>query len=261
MEIAYWLDSSTGSVPHDVKRVYLGHETCIDRLPPLGKMIKTVHSLRDSDKDITLMTPFLTEKDMCHICRMIQTMSESLSDFEVVCNDWGLLQWLTKSHLAEPTIGRLLVGQATDPRLAAFDLPERQRPHERSVFHADGTKVQLRYRRPTDALMTHLRSCAIVTPQVLSFLHRLGVRRFEVSNTLQGIHMPLDTGWNVTLHMPEVPVAIARHRWRDEGNQWLHSTFPIALYQRDNIVFYCNNDKPLNIDSLGIDRLVFWGRE
>lgn len=257
MEIAHWLDSCTGSVPHDAQRIYLGHETCIDQIPPLQDMINTIHRLRDSDKQITLVTPFLTEKDMCRIYEMIEAISESLSGYEVVCNDWGLLQWLTESDFAEPIVGRLLVGQATDPRLAAFDLPERQLSYERFVLHADGTKVELRYRRPRDALLTHLGSCSIATPEVISFLHQLGIRRLEISNTLQGIHMTLDTGWNVTLHLPEVPIAIACHCWRDSGNQWLHSTFPVALYQRDNMVFYCNNDKPLNIDSLGIDRLVY----
>ncbi len=261
MEIAYWPHSPTGIVPRGARRIYLGDEACIDRIPPLQDMVDTVRRLRDSDKQITLVTPFLTENDLHGICEMIEALSESLSGYEVVCNDWGLLQWLTESHCAEPVVGRLLVGQATDPRLAAFDLPEWQLPHERFVLHADGTKVELRHRRPTDALLTHLAGCSIATPEVISFLHGLGIRRLEVSNTLQGIRMTLNTGWCVTLHLPEVPIAIARHSWRDSGNQWLHSTFPVALYQRDNMVFYRNDETPPNLACLGIDRLVYRTRE
>lgn len=261
MEIAYWLDGFTASIPNDAQRIYLGHEACIDQIPPLEDMINAVNRWRDSDKQITLVTPLLTEEDMHRICEMIEAISDSLSGYEVVCNDWGLLHWLTESRFAEPTVGRLLVGQATDPRLAAFDLPERQLPHERFVLHADGTKCKLRYRRPTGALMTHLRSCSNATPAVLSFLHQLGVRRLEVSNTLQGIYITRDTRWNVTLHLSDVPIAIARHTWRDGGSQWLHSTFPVILSQHDNMLTYCNNDKPLYADALGIDRLVYRTRE
>lgn len=261
MQIAYWPDSLTESVPRDAQRIYLGDEACISRIPPLLEMIDAVHRLRDSGMQITLVTPFLTENDMHRIGEMIEAISESLSGYEVVCNDWGLLQWLSESRVAEPILGRLLVGQATDPRLAAFDLPERQLAHKRCVRHADGTRVELRYRRPTDALMTHLRGCSNAAPEVLSFLHGLGVRRLEVSNTLQGIYMTRDTRWNVTLHLPDVPIAIARHCWCDGGNQWLHATFPVALYQHDNMVFYRNDDKPLYIDALGIDRLVYRRRE
>ncbi len=261
MQIAYWPDSPTESVPRDAQRIYLGDEACIGRIPPLPEMISAVHRLRDSGMQITLVTPFLTENDLLRIGGMIEAISESLSGCEVVCNDWGLLQWLSESRIAEPILGRLLVGQATDPRLAAFDLPERQLAHQRWVLHADGTRVELRYRQPTDALMTHLRGCSHATPEVLSFLHEMGVRRFEVSNTLQGIDVTRDTRWNVTLHLPDVPVAIARHCWSDTGNQWLHATFPVALDQHDNMVSYRNDNKPLYLDALGIDRLVYRRRE
>ena len=260
MEIARWLRTCEESVPDDAQRIYLGHESCIDRMPSLKDMMETLQRLNDLDRHATLVTPFLTEKEMGAVCNRIESVAAAFGRCEVVCNDWGLLQWLTESDAAEPVVGRLLVGQATDPRLAAFDLAGRQLAHERMVRHADGTAVSLRYRRPSDALMTHLSSCAIETPAVLSFLKDLGVRRYEVSNLLQGLEIKPVRDWHVTLHLPEVPVAIARHGWRDRGSKWLHASFPLALCHRDNMVFYCNHRLPENIQGLGIDRFVYPSR-
>ncbi len=105
--------------------------------------------------------------------------------------------------------------------------------------------------------MAHLRTCAIDIPEVLTFLHHLGVRRFEVSNTLQGVELKLAPDWNVTLHIPEVPVAISRHRCPDSGSQWLHPTFPVPLQQRDNMIYYFNNIAPSSKQLLFVDRVVY----
>jgi hypothetical protein len=104
--------------------------------------------------------------------------------------------------------------------------------------------------------MKHLRSPSIAIPDVLSFLYDLGVKRFEVSNLLQGIHQTPVPGWDVTLHLPEVLVAIARDQFGDGCKKWLHHSFPVQLCQRDNIVFYNNNEVPVNIEEFGVNRLV-----
>ena len=257
MEIAYWAEGDSGRLPDNAGRVYWGHETCVERLLSAFDVDDFSIRLRDTDTRLTFVTPSLTDKEMSQVCRLVDTFSSSLGCFEVVCNDWGLLHWLTDRQSVEPTIGRFLVGQATDPRLAAFDMPDRQLPHERTVSHADGTLVALRYRRPPKSLMTHLRECAIDIPEVLSFLSRFGARRLEVSNVLQGIRLKLARGWRASLHLPEVPVAVARDAWSDEGNQWLHPTFPVRLHQRDNAVFFCNNGKQEDLPAQGIDRLVY----
>ena len=95
--------------------------------------------------------------------------------------------------------------------------------------------------------MKHLRSCSIAIPDVLSFLQDLGVGRFEVSNPLQGIYLTPANGWDVTLHLPEVLVAVARDKFGDGCKQWLHHSFPVELYQRDNMIFYNNSKVPANI--------------
>jgi len=257
MEIASWVECDFGRFSGDAHRVYWGHEICVDRILSVPEFDELPRRLLDAGKKLTLVTPTLAEEEMSRICKLVDTLSDSLDRFEVVCNDWGLFHWLTDRQSVEPTIGRFLVGQATDPRLAALDLPDWQLPHERAVSHADGTQVELRYRRPTQALVTHLQKCGIDIPEVLSFLRHLGTRRLEVSNVLQGIQLKLAPGWRASLHIPEVPVAVARDEWSDDGTQWLHPTFPVDLHQRDNTVFYCNSDKPSDLLSLRVDRLVY----
>lgn len=257
MEIAQWFLSPEDSAANEASRIYIGDETYMGPMLDCECLIKMLHNIRNSNRQVTLVTPFLTEDEMKRICSMIEAVTSRFDGIEVVCNDWGLLQWLTESHAAEPVVGRLLVGQATDPRLAALNCPESQRLHERLIHHADGTAVELRYRQPTDSLVNHLRSFSIAIPDVLTFLNDLGVRRFEISNLLQGIHLTLVHGWDVTLHLPEVLVAIARDHFHDGCKKWLHPSFPVQLYQRDNIIFYNNNEVPANIEELGVNRLVY----
>jgi len=80
----------------------------------------------------------------------------------------GLLHWLTGTRGAEP-YSAPLVGQATDPRLAALDWPHWQVPHQRQVWHVDGTAVHLRY-APPPSPRTHLRRCAADSPELLAYL-------------------------------------------------------------------------------------------
>jgi len=216
-------------------------------------------ALRAKHRNITLITPFLTEDALSRMQEKILTISEHIRELEVVCSDWGLLQWLLESGRAEPIVGRLLVGQATDPRLSAFDEAGNRCAYERFIDNADGTRVALRYRRPTKALMANLRHCSIATEEMISFLLDLGIRRFEISNTLQGFDIPSISGMSVTLHVPEVPVAVARYAWKDRGSRWRHPSFPVDLCQRDNMVFYRNGEIPTHVESMGIDRIVQQG--
>lgn len=256
MEIAHWHESWTAVVSSVADRVYLGHESCADRIPSGRRLKDGLARLREAGKKITLVTPFLFESDFKRVAGAVEATSTGPNPLEVVCNDWGLLHWLAVCRAAEPVLGRLLAGQATDPRFAAFSSPEEQRPWERFVAHADGVAVSLRYRPPPDALAEHLRGCAACIPEVLAFLREMGVRRFEVSHPLQGLRLAPEPGWSVTLHLPEVPVAFTRRRWRGGGAKWLHPTFPVALRQRDNMVFYRNESQPPDPGSMGIDRFV-----
>lgn len=258
MEVSRWSSGRSPVFSGEGKRVYCGCESDPERAVECPDIVERARRLRDRGRSLTLVTPYLTEAALERVCAAVTELAEVQDELEVVCNDWGLVHWLGERRLAEPVIGRLLVGQAVDARLAALDMPDWQLPHERPVQHADGSLVQLRYRRPSEELNEHLRSLAIDTPEVLAFLRRLGVRRIEISNALQGLEMQLDAGWRVTLHMPDVPVAIARRPWRDRGRQWRHPTFPVTLHHRDNMVYYRNPVLPPEEVLDRVDRVVYY---
>jgi len=56
------------------------------------------------------VTHFLTVAGLERSAVMIEAVSKRFSGFEVVCNDWRIVQWLVESKITEPIIGRLLVG-------------------------------------------------------------------------------------------------------------------------------------------------------
>jgi hypothetical protein len=258
MEIAHWLqEESLEAISADATRFYVGHESCADRFPQTDILARSVRDLVARGKGVTLVIPPLTESDLCRIYVEVERAVKIAGNCEVVCNDWGVLQWLAESALAEPVAGRLLSGQATDPRLDGFDSPALQEAHERSVIHADGTIVDLHYRRPSHSLMKRLRGCPIATRDVLRFLQDFGVRRFEISNILQGISPASLEGWGLSLHIPRVPVAISRYPWKEAGRKWLHHSFQVELLHEDNMVFYLNSHLPEDLEALGVDRLVY----
>jgi len=257
VETAFWLDADFDLPPDDADRIYWGHESDAQALLSMADAHGLARRLSGLDIPLTLVTPCLIQEELGRICALVESLIGLLGRMEVVCNDWGLFRWLTLRQRAEPIIGRLLAGQATDPRLAAFDMPERQIPHERTVRHADGTQVELRYRRPPRALMTHLQRCAVDIPAVLAYLGSFGARRLEVSNLLQGIRLELADGWRASLHLPEVPVAVARNSLGEGEAGWHHPTFPVALRRRGNTVFYRNDQEIPEARSSRIDRVVY----
>jgi hypothetical protein len=257
MESAHWIESDARGLPVGNDRVYIGHETCFWRSPAVQDIERVAKMLRDAGRPMTLVTPFLTEAAFGATRRTIEAAAEVRGRIEVVCNDWGLLHWLAEQRIAEPVVGRWLGGQATDPRLAAMDQPERHVSHERTVLHADGTRVALRYRRPSSPLMEHLRRCAVDTPEVLVLLREMGVRRLEISNVLQGVHLALAPGWSASLYLPDVPVAVSRRDLPGDSSRWLHPSFPAELEQRDNVVGYNNGELPRGLPSQQIDRVVW----
>ena len=133
MEIAHWTHSWTAIVEDNADRVYIGHDTSFDGFPSACDLIATAKRLDDRGKLFSLVAPPLMENEMIRLRDCLDTLSNRVNAFEVVCNDWGLLEWLTQSKAATPVLGRFLTGQATDPRLAALDWPGVQIPHERLV--------------------------------------------------------------------------------------------------------------------------------
>jgi len=219
---------------------------------------------------ITILTSLLSTDALQTLLRLIKGLSAQHAELEIICNDWGLIHAVHSRFDCTLIAGRLLAMQRSDPRFALFNRTERQRRLERSVPHLDGADVRLEYKPPSPELLRHLRQSPLDAPGTLDLLRTRGINRLEVSNLLQGIEMASSPGWRVSLHLPEVIIAVSRKcpqmRKRCSSavapacatrvEQVARKDFPVPLYHAQNAWFYDNPDMPVDLPGLGIDRIV-----
>ncbi|MCF7860983.1 class I SAM-dependent methyltransferase [Candidatus Woesearchaeota archaeon] len=162
----------------DATRIYYGNEFC-SRIKP------DIRVFKNNDIAITLLTPLIPEEDLKSWVSIIKDLSVSHPNSEVVFNDWGILNTINEYGL-KPVLGRLLVRQKNDPRT-----------------------IRLKSLVPN---FRNFMECSLSSKAFIDFLLQNGIRRVELSNTLQGIYVPKDA-WKrlkITLHIPDVPISVTR---------------------------------------------------
>ncbi|MBF0317467.1 MAG: hypothetical protein HQL04_04770 [Nitrospirae bacterium] len=277
MEHACWIDyRQDGSLPlpEHVKRVYLGHETCQERLPSVDELHRLSKTLKRRDVSITLVTPFLTNEGITRVYQLIDCLLSVLDTVEVVCSDWGLLYYLIENGLCTPIISRLLSSQLTDPRIIRV-FQSMQPPAEvKKVQHIDGAQCVLKYTPPSSDLVSHYRSSWIDKDNVIAYLISRGIYRCEISNVAQGVELRTVKGWSYSLHVPDVLVAVMR-RCPDEREdfntppdclsgtclkgirkRWHFPNFPVEFFRCDNALYYRRHTLPENLTLLPVNRIV-----
>jgi hypothetical protein len=256
--------------PELLQRLYLGAETCELSLPEKKFTKDCCQKVIDAGYDITIVTSLMSYRTFDRHLDLVEYLSGCHSALEVVCNDWGFLHAVRERFDGELILGRLLAHQCTDPRLATFDRPDLQRPLERDIPHVDGFPVRLTYHRPDPILLAHHRQTSIDCHEMLDLFRSFGVRRFEISNLLQGVEIHAADDFCVSLHLPEVLVAMARDcslffprmscdqvgcRCTDR-KQIGQEGFPVPLYSTGNAVYYNNHTMPQDLAARRIDRLI-----
>ncbi|RJQ56586.1 MAG: hypothetical protein C4521_00175 [Actinobacteria bacterium] len=209
LEKAYWADwRAPVRVSDKTDRVYFGHETCARLLPDVETARVLVATVVDRGIPATVVTPFLTEDDLDAARRLVDGVAERCEGLEVVCNDWGLLDCLSRDGGVVPIVGRLLAARQTDPRIARMfdDTGYTERP----AVHLNGTRCTVRRQRPSEEMASVLRGCWVDKPSVIAFLQSLGVARCEIDCARQGFELSTVDGWSYSLNVPEVLVAVAR---------------------------------------------------
>jgi len=229
---------------------------------------------REQGLPVTLVTPpALANEGLKSALAVIEAMRRALDTLEVVCNDWGVMEYTARNGLGTPVIGRLLAAQAADPRIARMLCPIVDGQPPLFVTHSDGTRCRLLRRAPSREMASHLRSCWLDRPEILSYLSKYGIRRVELSNTAQGIELSRIADWSYSLHVPEVLVSVFRqcpgkgenfNRLRRCGEQtckgdekpWHLASLPADLFRRDNALYYRCRKLPANLAALPVDRIV-----
>ncbi len=251
-------------------RIYIGSDTCEHLLPSLQRALRYCQQQIEFGRKLTIVTALLSNDALKRVLALLESLSRDHHQLEIVCNDWGLIHAARADFRGKLIAGRLLCMQKTDPRFALFSRTDYQLSKEREISHIDGFNVRLKYQPPSPAMQSHLRQCALDTPETLDLLKTMGVDRYEVSNLIQGIDQSLAVGWQVSLHVPEVVVAITRNCQRvsqcgpeSPGSACsVYQTrvacddFPVPLHLQGNVWFYANPDVPTDLEKLGIDRIV-----
>lgn len=274
-ETAFWIDwrLPLTSWPPGT-RCYIGHETCWRRMPAAQEALGIADVVADNGGRISLVTPHLPGEALSVVLRLVERLVSKLEGVEVICSDWGLLNKVCILRVGTPVVGRMLAGQSTDPRIARVCAPEGGAA--RSVTHLDGTLCALRRRVPSAELIEYYQGCWVDRPEVLAFLGDMGIRRCEISNTIQGISLAGAAQWSFSLHVDDVPVTVLPHcpangedftsgpkagpapcsSGRCNPLEWRVDSFPVILFRRDNALYYRNEAVPLNLCRLPVDRIV-----
>lgn len=99
-------------------RIYFGEEFCENRFPDKQKLMSIVEYASKNKLDFTFVTPYVTDLGLKHIEELINIISKSLTSFEVVFNDFGVMKLL---HDKYPEIklvcGRIINKMKRDPRI------------------------------------------------------------------------------------------------------------------------------------------------
>lgn len=169
-------------------RVHFGNEFC-ERLlftePQLERALTKaeVHGL-----ELSVVLPYVTERTYHRATRLLRHLAQARPGTEIVCNDWGLLRFVSGLEALTPVMGRALNRTLVDPRV-----PEHLAPDL------------------SPEALAALRGEALGSAAFSSFFQRYRVRRVEADLSPLG-HEP--ESWPhavpVSLHLPYTFVASGR---------------------------------------------------
>ena len=102
----------------DFTRIYFGQEFCERLLPSQDDIEKVCAFSERENVHLTLVTPYVTDKGLLKVEKLIELFADKMPGAEVVFNDWGVFQFFKEKGLdVKPVLGRLLNKQKRGPRL------------------------------------------------------------------------------------------------------------------------------------------------
>lgn len=251
--------TSLKNLPKDMSgygRLYFGAEFCQWRMPSAQATVGAYARAREAGLGFTLMTPWVTDKGLSTLRRVLDGLlaaSGGDESVEVVVNDFGVLGMLAGSYPRfEPVVGRLLARQKRCPRIPGImgNLPEAGR----ELYMHAGVE---------DAVSS-------------KFLRGFGIKRVELDNPLQGMDVKLKSvRLHGSIYTPYAYVTVTRHCPASfDGVSWqaftgckikgcLKNVVTLAnpahaapLVMRGNTQFVKNDALPKGLAAMGIDRVV-----
>jgi len=175
VEKAYFVKNlnSLSIVPHNANVIYIGSEYCLKAFPShYYEIIKKCNK----EFKIGILTPPLLESDRKRFIQIFTKTTEILNaGFEVIVNDWGVLNYLQeyKSEKINIVLGRLLSYQ--------------KRGYQKLYGLFD------------QSLLSYV---PILNDKNVNFLKKLGVKRVEIDIPPWGVNFNLDVDISISVYMP-----------------------------------------------------------
>ncbi len=238
----------------DHARLYFGVEFCERLIPSSNDVLEAFEKALSTGKKVTLVTPYVFEKGLDKLEKLLDDIEAHHTGIEVIFNDWGVLELLKDRF--KPVLGRLLNRQARGPRILEH----------------------MKLLNPEDEL--HYKKSVADHGFFSQFISGQGVVRVELDNLLHGIdhQSPLPAslyvpfGYVTTtrfclavlherLKIPEDKVLLRQllpcsRECMDQEFQISSERLPVPLYIRGTSEFYRNEHLPENLNELNIDRIV-----
>lgn len=233
-------------------RLYLGDEFCNWRMPSEAVLEEILEFIRGKNLVLTIVTSFCNDSEILNYNRLLEKALKSHENIELVINDWGMLEAF-KGWPLKLVLGRLLVKQKRDPRIAASigSLPIGAKKRVKGIG---------------------------LNKFLLDLLSKWNIKRIELDNVLQGLDLSGLDGFNFSLHIPFVYVTLSRycqyHTKRRAGLEFLpcinkncpskeifNKAIGTPVFMRGNALFYRNYFLPEGIRDSKIDRIVYTGAD
>ncbi len=257
MEKAVYFSSTRKLRVYDLDnygRIYFGNEFCDELIPSRLELQDAISIASEHRKSLSFVTCYVSEHKIKQYYALIELLAKLIPGSEVVINDWGMLKMCFENGV-EPVLGRLLVKQKRDPRIAHFieSLPETAR-------------LRLRQMGLNDFF--------------LGFLRKQNIRRIELDNLLQGIDKGelRDSGFSYSVYIPYGYITTTRicfFRNRNKGVEKKFSITPCAhecsndvlkldnrhmkekLLMKGNTIFFKNSAEYFTDKGTRINRIVY----
>jgi hypothetical protein len=238
----------------DFTRIYFGQEFCERLLPAKDDLEKVCAFSEKEGVPLTLVTPYVTDKGLLKLEKLIRLFAEKALGSEVVFNDWGVFQFIEENFPElKPVLGRLLNKQKRGPRITNII---EQVPKETRAYY---------------------KGASLDVSATAGFLKKKGVFRVEFDNLLQGLDMTgLDKDIKRTLYMPYLFVSTTRfcltancdvgdtgvgvmschHECQKYTFNLNNPVMKRPLIRKGNTIFAINENIPEAVSKGEVDRIV-----
>ncbi len=252
-------------------RIYFGTEFCQNLIPTAKDLKKVLQFSGKNALQFTFVTPFVTAKGLTGLERLLGILKTKQKKCEVVVNDWGVLELLSRKYKNfKPALGRLLTRQNRDPAMAK--VLEKQLPY--GVRMKDGRIRIVAHVPPGERYQKGIRDSYVNAPSIQKFLSGLSVERIELNNLIQGTKLD-GLAFKVSLYTPFVNISttrfcpmesrlqkvqrigICKRECRKHYARLTNKSLRRVLYKRGNTTFYKNPVSLKALKNSSVDRIVF----